>query len=291
MKHPAMKQALLLISLIAASTLPSPLHEALVQQPVPLTGSAAPAKAKTGQPPAPASSAKPGKKASAKTAQAKATPVPNPPTTPNPASNPAPYPPPIVTPPPPVVELLPLDLPPPAPNAPPAPSSPGAGSVASGITPVRYAAPTPGSTRLTASVPMLPPKPAPLMEPPAGAPAAPSMAPATMPTMPKVTPYTPPIFWPPVPGRKPAQGQVPTVNAGIANTTMAGTPMAGTPMAANSGMQSAAAKPGYTAVVPITPFGAAPPPQPAAAQPPPAASEPITFTVRLPTIVLWEPKP
>ena len=288
MKHPAMKQALLLISLIAASTLPSLLHEALAQQPVPLTGSAAPAKAKTGQPPAPASSAKPGKKASAKTAQAKATPVPNPPTTPNPASNPAPYPPPIVTPPPPVVELLPLDLPPPAPNAPPAPASPGAGSVASGITPVRYAAPTPGLTRLTASVPVLPPKAAPSVELPVGAPAPPSasMTPATAPAMPRVTPYTPPIFWPPVPGRKPAQAKTPTVNAELANT----------PTAVNSGMPSTTTAkpgytapgytaPGYTAVVPITPFGAAPPPQPS------TTPEPITFTVRLPTIVMWEPKP
>ena len=53
-------------------------------------------------------------------------------------------------------------------------------------------------------------------------------------------------------------------------------------------------KPGYTAIVPITPFGAAPPPQQTAPNPAPASQpvpEPITFTVRLPTIVMLEPKP
>lgn len=53
----------------------------------------------------------------------------------------------------------------------------------------------------------------------------------------------------------------------------------------------AQANPGYTAIVPITPFGAAPQqqaPVPASSQP---APEPITFTVRLPTIVMLEPKP
>jgi hypothetical protein len=265
-----MKRALLLISFITATTLPTLRHEALAQQPIPLTGSAA----KAGQPPAPAPS-KSGKKASAKAAQPRVTSAPNPPPPPSPV--------PIVTPPPPVVEIMPIDLPPPAPNAPPAPASPGAGSVASGITPVRYAAPTPGLTRLTASVPVLPPKAAPSVELPVGAPAPPSasMTPATAPAMPRVTPYTPPIFWPPVPGRKPAQAKTPTVNAELANT----------PTAVNSGMPSTTAAkpgytaPGYTAVVPITPFGAAPPPQPS------TTPEPITFTVRLPTIVMWEPKP
>jgi tripartite-type tricarboxylate transporter receptor subunit TctC len=54
--------------------------------------------------------------------------------------------------------------------------------------------------------------------------------------------------------------------------------------------QVAQAKPGYTAVVSITPFGAAPQqaPVPASSQPMP---EPIAFTVRLPTIVMLEPKP
>ena len=49
-----------------------------------------------------------------------------------------------------------MDLPPPASNAPPAPVSPGAGSIASGITPVRYGAPPPGSSRVTARGPVLP---------------------------------------------------------------------------------------------------------------------------------------
>ncbi len=105
------------------------------------------------------------------------------------------------------------------------------------------------------------------------------------PTVAKVTPYTPPVFSPPVPGRKPAQGQPQTVET-PAPTSPAAAPAGGT--------QSAAAKPGnsapgYTAIVPITPFGAAPPQPPAPASQP--APEPITFTVRLPTIVMLEPKP
>ena len=93
--------------------------------------------------------------------------------------------------------------------------------------------------------------------------------------MPRVTPYSPPIFWPPVPDRKPAQGQTQTVTSG---------------MAVNSPMASAEAKPGYTAVVPITPFGAVPPAEPTAPGPP-QAKDSITFTVRLPTIVMLESKP
>ena len=103
------------------------------------------------------------------------------------------------------------------------------------------------------------------------------MAPAVA----KVTPYTPPVFSPPVPARKPAQGSDPTVEAPAPRSS----PQRHPP----SREQSAAAKPGYTAVVPITPFGATPPQPPAPASQP--APEPITFTVRLPTIVMLEPKP
>jgi hypothetical protein len=254
-----MKRTLLLISIVMATTLATLKHEALAQQPTPLIGPAAatpaPEKAKKSPPPP-----KSGKKAPVKAAESKAAP-------------PAP---PVSMPPPPVVEIMPMDLPPPASNAPPAPVSPGAGSIASGITPVHYGAPTPGSSRLTASVPVLPPKVAPAVELPAGAPAP---APTQMtPAVAKVTPYTPPVFFPPIPARKPAQGQ--TVETAAPTNPATVTP---------SGEQSAAAKPGYTAVVPITPFGTTPP-QPPASVPQPAP-EPITFTVRLPTIVMLEQKP
>jgi hypothetical protein len=260
-----MKRRLLLISFATATILAALQHEALAQQPTPPTGPAAapaPDKAKKAPPP------KSGKKAPAKAAESR---------TPPPASPPA------SMPPPPVVELMPMDLPPPASNAPPAPVSPGAGSIASGITPVRYGAPTPGSSRLIASVPVLPPKAAPTVEAPAGAPVPP--APAQMaPAVAKVTPYTPPVFSPPVPGRKPAQGQTQTVE----------TPVPASPATAPAGGTQSAAKPGntapgYTAIVPITPFGAAPPQPPAPASQP--VPDPITFTVRLPTIVMLEPKP
>ena len=250
-----MKRSLLLISVATATLLSSVQHQALAQQPTPPTGPAAatpaPEKARKNPP------SKSGKKTPVKDAESKA-----------PPSAPAP----VSMPPPPVVEIMPMDLPPPAANAPPAPASPGAGSVASGITPVRYGAPTPGSSRLTASVPILPSKAAPMVELPAGAPAPAQTAPAVA----KVTPYTPPVFFPPVPPRKPAQGQ--TVEK-AAPTTPA------TARAVTE--QSATAKPGYTAVVPITPFGATPPQPPAPAFQP----APITFTVRLPTIVMLEPKP
>jgi hypothetical protein len=179
---------------------------------------------------------------------------------------------------------MPMDLPPPASNAPPAPTPPGAGSIASGITPVRYGAPMPGSSRLVASVPVLPPKATPMVELPASAPVPP--APAQMvPAVAKVTPYTPPVFSPPVPARKPAQGQTQAVEASTPRSAATALPVT---------EQLAAAKPGYTAsgyttVVPITPFGATPPQPPALASQP--APEPITFTVRLPTIVMLEPKP
>jgi len=178
--------------------------------------------------------------------------------------------------------MMPMDLPPPASNALPAPTPPGAGSIAVGITPVHYGAPTPGSSRLIASIPVLPPKAEPRVELPAGAPApAPAQPPSMAPAVAKVTPYIPPVFTPPLPARKPAQAQPQTIEAVVP-------PSAG--RAVPAGEQSAAAKPGFTAVVPITPFGAAPPPQSPAPAPPPAP-EPITFTVRLPTIVMLEPKP
>ena len=143
----------------------------------------------------------------------------------------------------------------------PAPTpSPGAGSIASGITPVRYGAPTPGSSRLTASVPVLPPKAAPMVESPAGAPVPP--APAQMaPAVAKVTPYTPPVFSPPVPGRKPAQGQTQTVE----------TPAPASPATAPAGGSNRRRRkarlysPWLYGIVPITPFGAAPPQPPAPA--------------------------
>ena len=103
-----------------------------------------------------------------------------------------------------------------------------------------------------------------------------------MPAVAKVTPYTPPVFVPPVPPRKPVQAQAPAVEA-VAPT--------GSPSMALGLPPVAQANPGYTAIVPITPFGAAPQqqaPVPASSQP---APEPITFTVRLPTIVMLEPKP
>jgi hypothetical protein len=257
-----MKRMILLISAVTAIIVAALQHEALAQQPTPLTGPAAaptPEKAKKNPPPP-----KSGKKTPVKAAETKAPP---------PAS------PPVNMPPPPVVEIMPMDLPPPASNAPPAPTPPGAGSIASGITPVRYGAPTPGSSRLIASVPVLPPKAAPMVELPAGAPVPP--APAQMaPAVAKVTPYTPPVFSPPVPARKPAQGQTQTVGASAPRSAAAAPPVP---------EQSAAAKPGYTTVVPITPFGATPPQPPAPASQP--APEPITFTVRLPTIVMLEPKP
>jgi hypothetical protein len=258
-----MKRTLLLISVATATILAALHHGALAQQPIPPTGpvaaTPAPDKAKKTPPP------KSGKKAPAKAAESR---------TPPPA-------PPPVSMPPPVVEIMPMDLPPPASNAPPAPVSPGAGSIASGITPVRYGAPTPGSSRLIASVPVLPPKAAPMAESPAGALVPPAPA-QTTPAVAKVTPYTPPVFSPPMPARKPAQGQPQTVEA----------PAPLSPVSPPAGRaQSAAAKPGYTApgytaVVPITPFGATPPAP--ASQPVP---DPITFTVRLPTIVMLEPKP
>jgi hypothetical protein len=256
-----MKRTLLLISVVTATTLATLQNDAFAQQPAPPTGPAAttpaPEKAKKNPPPP-----KSGKKAPAKAAEAKAPP-------------PAP---PVSMPPPPVVEIMPMDLPPSASNAPPAPVSPGAGSIASGITPVHYGAPTPGSSRLIASVPVLPPKPTPIVEPPAGAPIP---APTQMvPALAKVTPYTPPVFFPPVPPRKPARGQ--TVET-VAPTNSATAPP--------SVEQSAAAKPGYTAVVPITPFGTTPPQPPTPVPQPTPGPEPITFTVRLPTIVMLEQKP
>jgi hypothetical protein len=261
-----MKRTLLLISLAAATTLAALQHEALAQQPTPQSGKAAatPAPEKGKKNPSPAKS---GKKTPVKAAEPK--------TSPPPAARPA------AMPPPPMVEIMPIDLPPPASNAPPAPTPPGAGSIAQGITPVRYGAPMPGSSRLIASVPVLPPKAAPMVELPAGAPLPP--APAQMaPAVAKVTPYTPPVFSPPVPARKPAWAQTQTVEASKPPGTVAAPPVV---------EQSAAAKPshiapGYTAVVPIIPFGATPPAP--ASQP---APEPITFTVRLPTIVMLEPKP
>ena len=233
-----MNETLLLISAVTATTVAALRHEALAQQPTPLTGPAAAPiaeKAKKNPPPP-----KSGKKTPVKAAETKA-----------PPPHPSPYRPDRM-PPPPVVDIMPMDLPPPASNAPPAPTPPGAGSIASGITPVRYGAPTPGSSRLIASVPVLPPKAAPTVELPAGAPVPPAPA-QTAPAVPpaKVTPYTPPVFSPPVPARKPAQGQTQTVGSLSTRQCRQRRPP--------SAEQSAAAKPGYTAVVPITPFGAAPP--------------------------------
>ena len=158
------------------------------------------------------------------------------------------------------------------------PVPPGAASVASGITPARYSIPAPGKGRLTASVPPLPPKPPPPLELPPGDAAMPAAP--MLPAVAKVSPYQPPIFWPPVPRRKPG------------GTAAAAPPAAASPAAA----PPPPVRDGYTAVVPISVFG----PDDAHAAPGTAAeptleelagTEPIVFTVRLPTVVLPEPAP
>ena len=113
-----MKRTLLLISFATATILAALQHGALAQQPTPPTRPAASAPDKKNTPPP-----KSGKKAPAKAAGIKDTAASI--TSRQHAA-------------PPVVEIMPMDLPPPASNAPPAPVSPGAGSIASGITPVRY---------------------------------------------------------------------------------------------------------------------------------------------------------
>lgn len=166
------------------------------------------------------------------------------------------------------------------------PAPPGSGSVASGITPARYSIPAPGKGRLTASVPPLPPKPLPPPDLPgdAAAPAAPML-----PAVAKVTPYQPPIFWPPAPRRKP--GGTVTMTAAV--------PAAAPPAPPPPPLEAAppaSARDGYTAVVPITVFGPEDAPvTPGTAQEPTleelAGTEPIVFTVRLPTVVLRESAP
>ena len=171
-----------------------------------------------------------------------------------------------------------MDLPPPTSNAPPAPTPPGAGSIASGITPVRYGAPTPGSARLIASVPVLPPK--------AGAHGGPAGRRIGS-----------------VPGPRSddtGRGKGDAIHPARAHAAGTGPEAGPGPNSDGRGSEQprrrAAAAPRHGAiggqaraippVVPITPFGATPPPQP-----PAPAPEPITFTVRLPTIVMVEPKP
>ncbi|UEM05504.1 hypothetical protein JL101_008735 [Skermanella rosea] len=162
------------------------------------------------------------------------------------------------------------------------PAPPGSGSVASGITPARYSIPAPGKGRLTASVPPLPPKPLPPpdLQGDALAPAAPML-----PAVAKVTPYQPPIFWPPPPRRKPG---------GTMTATVAAPPAPPPPPPAAP--PAPPARDGYTAVVPITVFGPEEAPATPRAAPEPtleelAGTEPIVFTVRLPTVVLREPAP
>ncbi|UEM23158.1 hypothetical protein JL100_010585 [Skermanella mucosa] len=161
------------------------------------------------------------------------------------------------------------------------PVPPGSGSVASGITPARYSIPAPGKGRLTASVPPLPPKPLPSLDLPgdAAAPAAPML-----PAVAKVTPYQPPIFWPPVPRRKPGG----TVTAATSAAPAAALPPEPVPVPP--------AREGFTSVVPITVFGPDDMPAAPKATPEPtleelAGTEPIVFTVRLPTVILREPAP
>ncbi|WP_157619690.1 hypothetical protein [Skermanella stibiiresistens] len=166
-------------------------------------------------------------------------------------------------------------------------ASPGAGTVASGITPARYAMPTAGSGRLTASVPPLPPTAPPPLELSGEPPAPPASA--ARPVIAKITPYQLPVFWPPPPRRKPEWFKEPIAAPAtmMAATAPVPAPIPVTP----SPLPSPTGAEGYTAVVPITVFGAAenasPKSEPTLAEL--AGTVPIVFTVRLPTIVLPEP--
>ncbi|WP_158044945.1 hypothetical protein [Skermanella pratensis] len=169
------------------------------------------------------------------------------------------------------------------------PVPPGSGSVASGLTPARYSIPAPGKGRLTASVPPLPPKPPPSLDLPgdAAAPVAPML-----PAVAKVTPYQPPIFWPPAPRRKPGG----TAAAPPASSPAPAAALPPTAVPPPAPVPAPPAREGFTAVVPITVFGPDDAPAAPKAAPEPtleelAGTEPIVFTVRLPTVVLREPAP